>query len=394
MIGKLRRLSVALLLVIAPLTSFIVPGVAHAAVGGTFTWSGAGADGNWSTAGNWVGGTAPVSGDVGDTIIINNAATFTNGSTDNLATLSLASLQFENNGGLAQTVTLANPLTITGSITQAASTTTTEDIIRNNGTAQTITLGGDVAVTSSDGGLTIGFNTADNIALASHTLTFTNPSATADVIIQDNITGSGSVVYNGDQFSLDGTNTYSGTTTITAGAVANNTSGNNAFGTSSISIASSGGLTFGYSSTTTISNPITIAGTTNGSPTTSLTFSTLTSGVTINAPAITLNGDTRFDNNGILSGLTVNLAGITTNGFCIEYLGDNPDYSNPAANGFTNAPTGCIVPASTSSTTAAPGAPNTGLALMAAHPLASLAATTTAALTILVIARRLRPVKS
>ncbi|HWD94405.1 MAG TPA: hypothetical protein VG938_18885, partial [Verrucomicrobiae bacterium] len=51
--------SISLLAVAALNFCFLLP-EAHAAVR---TWSGAGADANWSTAGNW-GGTAPVNADV------------------------------------------------------------------------------------------------------------------------------------------------------------------------------------------------------------------------------------------------------------------------------------------------------------------------------------------
>ena len=75
--------------VIAALLAASLPSTLSAA---TRTWTGGGADANWSTPGNW-GGTAPVNG---DTLVFSGAAQLSN--TNNLINLTVAGLRFEMGG--------------------------------------------------------------------------------------------------------------------------------------------------------------------------------------------------------------------------------------------------------------------------------------------------------
>lgn len=375
MIKRLRKLVPAAVLALTPVLTFLAPGIANAA---TITWTGGGTDGNWSTTANWSGGVIPASG---DTVVIDNAATFTNGSDDDIANLNLAGLTFINDAsGGTLNVTMSQPLTISGPITQDSTVTTTTDSIGTSGGGGTLTLGSNVTVTSSGGGLTLGAD-GDTLDLGSNTLTFTDDGTHGSIVAVDaNITGSGSVVFNGPvtDYQLWGTNTYSGTTHVIATDLpVDNANNTNAFGTSAITIENGGSVSFTYAADTTISNPITVTGTASGSPVTSLNFGSTVAGVTLTVPNVTLNGSTRFANdNAAGTTLTVNLAGIQANGHCVEYLGYGNDATNGPANGFTNGPTGCILQAPVGNTQAnTPKTPDTGFALAAAHPVETLALT-------------------
>jgi hypothetical protein len=413
MIHKIRRYFAAAILIVAPLASLAAPGVAHASGGGTFTWSGgSGAGGNWSTPGNWVGGVAPQSGDTNDTVIIDNTQNFTSESIDNIATLSLTSLQFTNDsaGNTPVIVVLNDPLSITGNITQAASDTGTNNVITNNGSAEILTIAGNVPVTSSPGGLTLGQTIADNIAITSgDTLSFVD-NGTGIVSIFDNLTnvsGSGTVTYNGGHttYQLSGTNTYSGTTNIQATAAAGvEVLNTDPFGTSTVHITTSNGLINFFSGISTLTNTINITGSSSSTPNPSIQFANTMSPGTFTLSGVVLAENSQFVNNASPS-LTVDLTGITDNGFCLEYSGANGTATDPITNTFTNGPTKCnaapsspgggsggAAPSSSSQATTLK-APDTGLAPVAAHPLQTLAVSTVAAAIILGIALRLKPTK-
>lgn len=353
---KLKRLVAYCSTLLLSMTSLLAfAQVAHAA---TVTWTGGGADGNWSTPGNWSGSTVPANG---DDVVIDNAANFANGSTNNIPSLSLASLTFTNNvsggGGVSIDV---DDLTITGPISQSISVTNTSNDIDGS-----LTLGGDVTVTSRTG-IDIGIS-GDTITLGGHTLLFTDSGGTTahNVSIRSVITGSGTVTFNGTAsfYILSGNNTYSGTTNLTnCNLMIGGDIDENAFGTSTINIGTGCGAEFNYSANTTISNPIVISGTTGGSPVVSLRFLTTGSGITFTVPNITLNGDTRFSN--LDDQLTINLAGITANGHCVQYLGNGT-----TNDGFTNGPAACLVDGDTDPDASAPGTPDTGSTLSKSNPM-------------------------
>lgn len=368
---KMRKLIVSIILALTPLSPLLISGIAHAA---TDTWTGGGSNGNWSTAANWSGGVAPVNG---DSVVINNAANFSNGSIiDTALTLNSITFTGDASGGVVD-ITLGAGLTINSAITQDTTVTNTEDTIKNAGTGQTITLGGNVTITSNSGGssstnsspLTLGdiAGTPDTINLNGNTLTFTNTGGANYVSIGDAITGAGTVTYDGtSNYQLSNANsTYSGTTNVNT-MVGEFTANDNGFGSSTINVLASGEVSFDNTSSGTISNPIVITGLANGTPNiTSLDFSEglgTNNVISLNVPNITLNGSTRFYNGSAIvnnaNDETVNLLGIKSNGFCIEYLGANPAESNNGpANGFINGPAGCVLMTTTSK------APNTGFGL-------------------------------
>ena len=368
------RTKLALVTIFVPLASLGIVGSASAA---TQTWSGNGADGNWSTVGNWVSGVAPVNG---DDVVIDNSAKFTNGSKDDIALLtSINSLKFINNSSSGgPVVSFGHNITITAGITQDATVTNTANAIQDNGSSVVITLGANAIITSGGGGLTLGTIGQSDSLVMGNNLTFTdNGGTTANITaIYIPISGNGTVTFNGGStdYQLHGANTYSGTTIVQATNLpiaADGTAANDAFGTSAITIGNGGAIDFQYNGNATINNAITITGTANGSPVTSLGFGSTANPTTLTVPKITLNGSTRIANDNSSGQLTVNLAGITSNGYCIEYLGGS-SYSDGPGNGFTNGPAGCIVSGTLASTTGgtatpAPKTPNTGFGLISTN---------------------------
>jgi fibronectin-binding autotransporter adhesin len=108
----------------------------------TLTWSGGGANDNWSTGTNWAG-TAPVAGDL--LIFVGTTRPVTNN--DLTAGTSLAGIQF-NNTLNAQNFTLnGNQITLTGNITAAATSSAGDDIV--NTINLDIRLGANVTMTPS-----------------------------------------------------------------------------------------------------------------------------------------------------------------------------------------------------------------------------------------------------
>lgn len=373
----------------------------HAA--GTVTWTGtdctAGSpDCTWSDTNNWSGGVVPGNGDdvVIDTSVNQGSAINTN----TISSLAINSLTFINNtpSNPNYTLDLGSGLTINSAITQASSSTTTIPVIEGN-----IALGGDVLVT---GNYIMDFtdtspSTSAAINLNGFMLTFSDTGNTTGapiVSISIPITGSGGVVYNAPQtdFQMSGASNYNGTTDVIATALpvrlGASQTGVGIFGNSTVTIESGGSASFNSDSSATVNNAITVAGTTSGSPITSLTFGCNLSctGVTISAPNITLNGDTRFSNTD--AGVAVNLAGITANGHCVEYL-----EAAGASGTFQNGPTACQVNTtgggSSSDGGSAPGTPDTGLAAIIAHPVQTLLITSVMAIALLAIALRLKPIK-
>lgn len=409
MIQKFRRYLAAIILIVAPLLSLAAPGVAHASGGGTFTWSGgSGSGGDWSLPLNWLGGAAPQPGDVGDTVIIDNSQNFGSTPVDNISSLSLTSLEFENNssGNAPITIDLDDPLTITGSINQESSDTGTSDIITDNGSAETITIGGNVAVTSSAGGLTLGQSRADNLAITSGDSLSFNDGGSANVlaIVDDitNVSGSGTVTYNGANttYELSGDNTYVGTTNIEdTGSAGVEVLASDPFGTSTVDIANDGGYINFFSGISSLANTVNVTGSASTTPDPSIQFNDTMSSGTFTLPAVVLDGNSQFVNDAS-PGLSVNLTGITSNGYCLEYSGANGTATTETTNTFTNGPTECGASSSSSgssssgsTTTAAPTAPDTGLALVAAHPAETLVLTLAATTSILGIAFRLKSIK-
>lgn len=391
--NKLTRLGSFITLITAMLVMMAIPKV-HAT--GTKTWTGTDCAGgspncNWSDANNWTPGVIPASGD--DVVFDNSILLPANSPTNDINGLAVNSLSFINAGSGANTIVLGSgllggDLTVNSAIFQASSATT-NDLVKG-----TLILGGNVTVTGNGNHLTLGSSSAgqanDIINLNSRTLNFVdvvNLGSTPAVTVTDVISGSGTVTYNGPhtQFILSGLNTYSGTTNVIASNtwLGDNVTGQQPFGTSSVVVSSAAGIKFAYNANTTITNPITLTG---GTPTLglpiSIYFSNASAGsITYNMPNLTLLGNVRLSND-LLT--TVNLTGIVTNSHCIEYLTGGALNATP----FVGGPAVCIAPSAPTSKTL-PKAPDTGLAAVAASPLAALISSLAAAVVLAFTIRRL-----
>ncbi len=118
---RLKRLAGVFIFVFAVIATQF-SGVQFASALTTDTWTGTAGDGKFSTATNWQGGVAPVNGDV----LAFDVTSLTANSTVNndMTNLSLAGINFSgtNSSNAAYTIT-GNAITLTGSVVNAATTT-------------------------------------------------------------------------------------------------------------------------------------------------------------------------------------------------------------------------------------------------------------------------------
>lgn len=284
------------------------------------TWTGAdcGTDCSFSNTLNWQGGTVPVNGD--SVVLVPTGPTVVN----DISGLSLVGLTMASGTQLR----LDAPMSIQGTIDVGAGGPTW---IQVNGA--NLTLSGDTIVS---GNAPITFNVggmgSGEIALGGNTLTFDVAGSTNLVTLDAPVSGSGTIVYDGESLIyVSSDNTYSGTTTVINEADVQSTSAT-PFGTSAVTVAQTGQISFRPQSAFTMTNTLTITGTSSSDPNdivnvTPLRFVADPTDV-FTLSGIILNGNSRFSNS---NDANVNLAGITDNGFCIMYAGNN----------FTNGPVGC-----------------------------------------------------
>jgi fibronectin-binding autotransporter adhesin len=186
----------------------------------TYTWNGAGADNNWSTAANW-GGTAPVSDPVNTLIVLAGTVRPTNvldlapGSEFDINSLTLAS------GAAAFTVNpSATPTTLrigAGGVTQLATNSLT--------LAAPLALSADqIWATNNTGALTV----TGLVNLGAHFLGL-GGSGTGAINLNGIVSGTGGITRvgtGGSVATLAGANTYTGATTVTSGILATTTLAN------------------------------------------------------------------------------------------------------------------------------------------------------------------------
>jgi hypothetical protein len=195
---RCRQLSIAALVGVALLVW--VP----AARAATMTWTGAGADNNWTTAGNW-GGVAPVAGDdlvfPGGAARLTNNNNFASGTSFNTISFTGASGGYNLGGNAIQLVAGISASNTTGDSTVALPITL--------GASQTFSCSTPVA----SGRLFI----SGTIALGTFTLTF-SPSSGSFIEVQNAgvISGTGGMTAAGaGVVAFDSNCTYSGPTTVT-----------------------------------------------------------------------------------------------------------------------------------------------------------------------------------
>lgn len=201
--GRIRFCSIVLL------ACFVVSGIQAA----DFTWTGAhpgGSGGNSLTHNmNWAGGTAPSSSNSAANLIFSGDQRLT----PNINQTWVANSITFNNWASAFVID-GNNMTLHGnSITHAISNNSVDNQIFNN----SFTIANSQSWRANNGNLQ--FN--GNIALGSHALTFTgNQTNTVNGIIS----GTGSLVKSGNGIlQLNGNNTYTGGTTVSAGTLRGNT---------------------------------------------------------------------------------------------------------------------------------------------------------------------------
>jgi len=167
----------------APLAAFILAislFTGSASAGTTHTWTGGGTTTNWSEAANWTGGAPIASGDV----IFNNNVKTTSVN-DLAADLVLNSISFSTGAGTGAFTFTGNRITLGGNITN------------NSANLQTINF--------------------DMILTGTRTIN----TASGSIILGGIISGGAGLTKTGtnNTLTLSGTNTYSGTTTLTTGII-------------------------------------------------------------------------------------------------------------------------------------------------------------------------------
>lgn len=345
------------------LASMAVVATAPNTFAATQTWTGTdcATDCSFSNTLNWVGGTVPVNGD--SVVLVPTGPTVVN----DINGLSLVGLTMASGTQLRMDA----GLNIEGVIDVGAGGPV---FIQVNGADLTLT--GDVNVVgSADATFNVGGMGSGSIVLGGNQLTLAVADSSNLVQLNAPITGGGTVVYGGDsRIYVGANNTYLGDTQVTNEADVQSTS-STPFGTSSINVGLSGQIIFRSQATFTLSNTLTIAGTSSSDPNdivnvTPLVFTTDPAD-SFTLSGIVLNGNSRFSNSNDTS---VNLAGITANGFCIMYAGSN----------FTNGPVGCSTEGleTGSGAVADPAAPNTAMRMAISNPIivATLGLLTVAAL--------------
>jgi autotransporter-associated beta strand protein len=154
----------------------------------TVTWNGNGANGNWSTGANWLGGVAPTGTGSGDTLVYGSGSNRLS-STNTVTNFQLASgtsLRFTNSSNYTLT---GSSLVLNGNVAQSGSSAVT---IANN-----IALTGERTFSLANSGGSI--NVSGNIS---------GTASTAGI----NKTGAGALI-------LSGSNSYVGPTTVTLGTL-------------------------------------------------------------------------------------------------------------------------------------------------------------------------------
>jgi autotransporter-associated beta strand protein len=198
-----RRFRVAVLAAAA-----LAAGLPQVLTAGTHTWTGA-TNGLWSVASNWSEGTAPAAGESNVVLVFpQSAANLAN--TNDISGLTVDSISVTTGASSPLYVMTGNSITLKTSLT-----------FDNPGSGSyhpdwgiPVSLGGSVTITCSGRQSII----SDQIGLNAQALTLTTQNG--DIFVSGSVVGSGSITKNGNgALILAGTNTYSGPTTATAGAL-------------------------------------------------------------------------------------------------------------------------------------------------------------------------------
>jgi fibronectin-binding autotransporter adhesin len=418
---KLLHLGVAFAMSLSSLLTLSIP-LAHAAAV-TCTWTdGSGQDNNFSTSANWANDCGGVPGANGANVynlVFPATASGFNPVLD-IASLTVGTISFTGNGydivssgGIG-----TDTLTVNGGITDSSSGL-------NNEIDLNLVVGGNQSFTAGANSHLIIGNGSTQISLGTRTLTLGN------VLVNGPLVGSGSVIVNDPNYPADLTGldlaapspSFTGSVSVNQGALFLDDAGalsaaslvtiasgafvNGDGGASNLTVQSGGNIAPGHSPGCISATNLTESGTylaQIGGTTACTGYDQIQVSNTVNVAGGTLqtslvNGFTPstgqsftiINNSGggpvsgtfidLAEGATFTAGGVT---FQISYVGgDGNDVVltvvNPAV--------------AQGASSSAPDAPNTGLAAVLGNPLEVLGVSTTAALTLVIVARRLKPVR-
>lgn len=224
-------------------TRIATPTIALSVVTGNLTWNGGGADDNWSSSPNWAGGVAP--GYAGDTLTFAGTTRLT----PNMeANYSVTDVTFDSSAG---------SFTI-GSTTGSALTLTGVGVVNSSANEQTlnvpITTAAPEIFNASAGNLTLGqaiTNNGNLVTISGGAITKINGaiSSTGGLSKED-----------GGTLILNGTNTYTGDTTVNGGTLQLAGAGLLGGGNYSANITNYGVFEYSSSATQTLSGVISFNG--------------------------------------------------------------------------------------------------------------------------------------
>lgn len=343
---KAKTLVAGAVLAATPFITVLTPSIVHALPTNYCQWNGS-VSTAWNTAANWTAVGSGCAGGVpgtGDNLVFGNVAAANDPTNNDISGLSVASIDFEAvDAGQALG---GNAFTLTGNVTN---NTGTSDNISNN-----------IAVTSASV-MSMGSMAAINFSGV--------------------ISGSGNITVQGTgNVDFVGAITNTGTLTVNTGngggvIITAQSSASPTF--SGVTVASGAFLgydAFNYSgaaATYNFSSPITTAGTIDFSTSGSLATSDLNLTGTF-----TLTGDSTITTSG---GETVHIKGALTGpGFTVKQAGQGSVLNESTSNDSAT-PSGDLVTAATGSGEGSDdggvNAPDTGFALVSAHPAVTLAVT-------------------
>ncbi len=225
---KLLIINIALVLSFVSLVGLINIPKADAAAPYTCTWTGAGGNSNFSTAGNWSGcnSAAPVATD-GDNLVFDNTSLTSNQTlTNDITNLTLGSISFQgtnsNTPVYGYTLT-GNAITVNSGINDSSNSETILNI--------DITLGGNATIndTTDDAALIIGdptYTTNHVINLQAYNLTISGSAVTGtpcnSIQIFSSLSGSGTLTDNSsvDITSIGNSINYTGAIVVSSGVLA------------------------------------------------------------------------------------------------------------------------------------------------------------------------------
>ena len=294
------------------LLAFLILGACVQSWGATFTWNGLGVDANWSTGGNWVGGSAPANNGTASIVLAGSLRLTPNVDTN----WDINSLTFSNTAGAF--VLGGSPLNIrAGGVTN------------NSANAQTvnnaITLATNQTWNATSGILTVN----GNINNVTNLLTI---AGNFNSFLAGVISGTGGFTKTGTGTNfLSGANTFSGLTTVSAGAI--NVQNSSALGgTNSGTTVASGATLFLSGGVTVTNEPLSLNGTGLAAlgALRNFTNNNAWNGPITLAAATTIGADTNT--------LTLGAGGINVSNFLVTFIGGGNLTASGTIGGGTASP--------------------------------------------------------